>query len=258
VNDGDSLCHPEASAAKPKDLREAICLASDQGLTLGQTSKSDGNVSNIFFDLDGTLVDPGLGISDSIQHALKCLGVAPPPAENLRWCVGPPLREIFSKLLPASARAEDLEHAVALYQERHSSVGLYQSAAYEGVTAMLARLCDGARLFVVTSKLTASAERILQALSLRSYFDTVTGSSPDGTLADKGDAVATILKQEKIDANSAAIVGDRAYDVLAGKRNGVFTIGVAYGYGTTSELIQWGADQICDNPASVTEFLKRK
>ncbi len=217
-----------------------------------------GNVSNIFFDLDGTLIDPRLGISDSIQYALKCLGVAPPPAENLRWCVGPPLREIFSKLLPASAKAEDLEHAVSLYLERHSSVGLYQSAAYEGVTEMLALLRDGARLFVVTSKVTASAERILRALSLRGYFEMVAGSSPDGMFADKADALGVILKQGKIDANSAAIVGDRAHDVLAGKRNGVFTIGVAYGYGTTSELIQSGADQICDNPEAVTEFLKRK
>jgi len=217
-----------------------------------------GNVSNIFFDLDGTLVDPGRGISDSIQYALKCLGVAPPPAENLRWCVGPPLREIFSKLLPAPTSPEELEHAVSLYLERHSSVGLYQATAYDGVTEMLAALRDGARLFVVTSKVTASAERILQALSLRGYFDMVTGSSPDGMLADKADALGTVLKQGKIEANSAAIVGDRAHDVRAGKRNGVFTVGVAYGYGTTSELIQSGADEICDSPAAVSEFLKRK
>ncbi len=212
--------------------------------------------ANIFFDLDGTLIDPGLGIADSIRYALKRLGVAPPPAESLRWCVGPPLREIFSKLLPASAPPEHLEQAVSLFLGRHSTVGLYQSAAYEGVTEMLARLRERAHLFVVTSKVTANAERILQALSLRGYFDMVIGSSPDGMLADKADALGAILAQGKIDANFAAIVGDRAHDVLAGKRNGVFTIGVTYGYGTLSELIQSGADQICDSPAAVAKLVR--
>jgi len=136
--------------------------------------------------------------------------------------------------------------------------GLYQSAPYQGVTEMLGRLRDGARLFAVRSKVTANAERILQVLALRSYFDIMIESSPEDMLSDKADALETILEEGNIDANSTAMVGDYAHEVLAGKRNGVFTIGVTYGYGTTLELKRSGADQICDSPAGVTEFVRGK
>jgi phosphoglycolate phosphatase len=213
-----------------------------------------GRFSTILFDLDGTLVDPGPGIEDSIRYVLGRLGVAPPPG-NLRWCVGPPLREIFSKLLPPSAQPQDLERAVSLYLERHAAVGLHQSVVYPGIGAMLVQLRDSARLFVVTAKVAAHAEQILRARSLRGYFELVAGSSPDGRLTDKADALASVLAGGKIAATSAVIVGDRAHDILAGKRNGVFTIGVTYGYGTIPELTQSGADQICDDPAAVAGFL---
>lgn len=43
------------------------------------------------FDLDGTLTDPFDGIVRSIQFAMEKMGRLAPPAEDLRWCIGPPL-----------------------------------------------------------------------------------------------------------------------------------------------------------------------
>lgn len=53
----------------------------------------------VLFDLDGTLSDPKPGITRCIQYALSELGYRQPDADELHWCIGPPLKESFSQLL---------------------------------------------------------------------------------------------------------------------------------------------------------------
>ena len=53
----------------------------------------------VLFDLDGTLLDPAKGIIGAVQSALQSLRRPAPPAESLRWVIGPPLRELFPRIL---------------------------------------------------------------------------------------------------------------------------------------------------------------
>jgi hypothetical protein len=81
------------------------------------------------------------------------------------WYVGPPLPEIFRRLLP-EASTELIESAVLLYLERFGNHGARDSIVYPGIGEMLASLCSSRRLFVVTSENTPIAEQILTAHSL--------------------------------------------------------------------------------------------
>ena len=45
----------------------------------------------VLFDLDGTLTDPKLGITRSIQYALRKRGIPAPDADALEPFIGPPL-----------------------------------------------------------------------------------------------------------------------------------------------------------------------
>ncbi|WP_292789646.1 GNAT family N-acetyltransferase [Nostoc sp. NMS7] len=54
------------------------------------------SASTILFDLDGTLTDPKPGITRCIQFALSELGHRPPDADELHWCIGPPIKDRFS------------------------------------------------------------------------------------------------------------------------------------------------------------------
>jgi phosphoglycolate phosphatase len=106
-------------------------------------------VKSIFFDLDGTLSDPKVGITKSIQYALERLDVPVPTTGKLLWCIGPPLRASFKHLLD-EARADE---AVALYRERFGDVGLFENDLYDGVPTTLDALQNsGIRLFMATSK----------------------------------------------------------------------------------------------------------
>ena len=77
-------------------------------------------VENILFDLDGTLTDPKVGITRSIQYAMEKLGRPIPAAADLLWCVGPPLQESLRKLL--STNADQTGTAVSFYRELSRTV----------------------------------------------------------------------------------------------------------------------------------------
>jgi phosphoglycolate phosphatase len=117
---------------------------------------------------------------------------------------------------------------------------------------MLTDLRKVAQLFVVTSKNTATAERILGMCGLKRYFEAVIGN---GRLDDKGDMVRELIDREGIERATAAMVGDREFDIRAGKNNGIVSIGVTYGYGSRTELEAAGADWICESPAEVARLL---
>ena len=51
----------------------------------------------IYFDLDGTLTDPGLGITNSVIYALTRMGRTVPPRQALYRYIGPPLWDSFRR-----------------------------------------------------------------------------------------------------------------------------------------------------------------
>jgi phosphoglycolate phosphatase len=208
----------------------------------------------IFFDLDGTLTDPKPGITRSIQYALDKLGHHTIPTEDeLTWCIGPPLRASFVKLLGAEAFAD---HAVAHYRERFSDIGLYENGVYAGVRDVLTTLRQsGRRLFVATSKPHVYAERIIDHFDLRDYFEHVFGSELDGTRADKSDLLAYALNAASVDPPRATMIGDRSHDMIGARNNGMKGIGVLYGYGSEQELTAAGASHLCATPKAVLDCI---
>ena len=208
---------------------------------------------NILFDLDGTLTDSRPGILNTIEHALRALNVEPPPQTDLLWCVGPPLREIFSRLLPG-ADPPTVQRAVDIYRERYQRMGHHENALYAGVPEMLSTLRVASRLVLVTAKHQDSAERILEHFELRSHFESVFGSEASGRLADKRELVRHVLETLQLNAACTVMVGDRVHDIDGGRHNGIVTIGAAWGYGTREELAD--ADYICATPIDVTALLE--
>ena len=210
-------------------------------------------MDTIFFDLDGTLTDPKPGITRSIQYALQKLDHPTIPTEDeLTWCIGPPLRTSFVKMLgdPVADRA------VALYRERFSDIGLYENRVYDGIGEVLITLrAAGHRLFVATSKAHVFADRIIDHFGLRDHFEHVFGAELDGTRADKSDLLAYALKQAAVDPSKTLMIGDRSHDMVGAKNNGMQRIGVLYGYGSRDELLQAGAQHVCATPGEIVRCI---
>jgi len=207
-------------------------------------------MDTIYFDLDGTLTDPKPGITRSIRYALQKLDHPTMPTEDeLTWCIGPPLRASFVRLLGAETSA-DL--AVSYYRERFSDIGLYENGVYDGIGEVLTSLCaSGHRLFVATSKPHVFAERIIDHFGLRDHFERVFGSELDGTRVDKSHLLEYALKQASVDPSKTLMIGDRSHDMVGAVNNGMKGIGVLYGYGSRDELLAAGAHHVCATPGAI-------
>ncbi len=193
-----------------------------------------------------------LGITSSIAYALKGLGLEPPPAEALTWCIGPPLLASLTEL----TNEELAPQALALYRERFSEQGLFENSLYPGIPELLGRLlADGHQLHVASSKPWVFVERILEHFALREHFTQVFGAELDGRLGDKAELLAHALDATGATAASSVMVGDRRFDVLGAKRNGLASIGVTYGYGSEAELVDAGADQLARMPGEIASAL---
>ncbi|MEH2376223.1 HAD hydrolase-like protein [Nostoc sp.] len=211
--------------------------------------------SAILFDLDGTLTDPKLGITRCIQYALSELGYRPPNADELHWCIGPPLKGSFSQLLNTLDDTV-IEQAISLYRRRFATIGLFENCLYPQIPEILKAIrFAGYKTFVATSKPYIYATQIIEFFGLSLLFDGVYGSELDGTRSIKGDLIQHILLTEKLLASTVVMVGDRSHDMIGAKHHHIASIGVTYGYGTEEELKAHGADLIAHSPSEIHRLI---
>lgn len=196
----------------------------------------------ILFDLDGTLTDPMVGITRSVQYALRAFGIEVSDLNELCCFIGPPLKSSFMKFY--HFEGGDADKAVRLYREYFAERGMYENEVYEGIEEMLLALKDsGKTLMVATSKPTFFAKPILEHFRLDSYFTFVGGADLGETRVEKADVIQYTLSENKIsDLSRVVMVGDREYDIIGAKTVGIASVGVLYGYGSSGELKAAGAD----------------
>lgn len=192
--------------------------------------------STLLFDLDGTLTDPKPGITKSVQYALARFGIVQDDLDQLEPFIGPPLVDSFQRFYRFS-EAEAWQ-AVHYYREYFTDRGLYENELYPGISELLTRLAEqGARLYVATSKPEAFAERIVRHFGIASYFQAIVGAELDGARSDKTEIIRHVLQTRQLSQAGAVMIGDRKYDLIGARNNGIASIGVGYGYGGDNELI---------------------
>jgi phosphoglycolate phosphatase len=194
-------------------------------------------IKNILLDLDGTLTDPKVGITTSARYGLNKIGHPVAEHENLDWIIGPPLKASLAQILKVDVSDDLAEQALLGYRERFAVTGLFENEVYPDVKATLAALtARGFQLFLATAKPTIYAKQILVHFDLAQYFTEIYGSELSGERTNKGDLISYILEEQNLIAAECLMVGDREYDILGARRNGIETIAVEYGYGSDAEI----------------------
>ena len=209
----------------------------------------------ILFDLDGTLTDPGMGITNSVAYAMRHYGLAVPPRSELYKYIGPPLVGSFEKWCGFSR--EKAVEAVEVYREYFSDKGIFENERYEGIPELLKKLKSaGKRLIIATSKPTEFTVRILEHFGLAEYFEFVAGANMGETRTRKSEVIEYAFSECGItDRSSAIMVGDREHDVNGAHEAGIECIGVLYGYGSRAELVNAGADALAESVSELEKLL---
>ena len=209
----------------------------------------------ILFDLDGTLTDPGEGITNSVEYALKKYGIDVEDKTRLYKFIGPPLIDSFMNFYGFSK--EKAIQAVEFYREYFRVTGIFENLVYEGIPELLEELNKAGKMVVLaTSKPEDFAKQILEHFQLSEYFCFVAGATMSETRTHKHEVISYALKELGIsDISSAVMVGDREMDIIGAHKSGLKAIGVLYGYGSGEELEKAGADYIVKDVAELKRIL---
>ncbi|MEE3352263.1 MAG: HAD hydrolase-like protein [Saccharofermentanaceae bacterium] len=213
-----------------------------------------------FFDLDGTLTQSEFGIMNSILYALQKMNYKVEDKESIKCFIGPPLVQSFMEFCRMSE--EDAKQATAYYREHYNGGEMYNAPLYEGIEEMLRELHEnGTKLYVVTSKPTFFAQRIVEHFDILKYFVKVIGPELKDINYTKEEMIRQAMcdiSPEDPDAvrSSCVMVGDRLYDIEGAVKNQIDSIGVLYGYGSEKELVDAGASFIARDAKEVGAIIR--
>ncbi len=213
------------------------------------------NRSFLLFDLDGTLTDPALGITNSVMYALQKLGAPVEERSFYYRFIGPPLLDSFAHYCGFSP--EKSREALRLYREYFADKGIYENTVYDGIPALLADLQRaGYKLIVATSKPEIYAKQIFDHFDMAKYFSFIGGADLEETRATKDAVIRYVLESIGNPAPDVCLmVGDREYDVRGAHALGMDAVGVLYGYGSRAELAAAGAYKIAESVADLRHLL---
>ena len=212
------------------------------------------NYKYCLFDLDGTLTDPAIGITNSVMHALEKFGIHVADRSELFPFIGPPLDYSFKTFYGFSD--EQAVEAIKYYREYFGVTGLFENKVYDGIPEMLGELQNkGVKTAIATSKPYEFSVRILEHFDLMKYFDQVGAATMDGRISKKADVISHLLSDMDIDEKSSLLmVGDRYHDIEGAKANGLDSAGVLWGYGSAEELTKAGAEYLIERPGDILKL----
>jgi HAD superfamily hydrolase (TIGR01509 family) len=191
------------------------------------------------FDVDGTLLDSAADIVGAIQEALAANGrAAAADFDFLKNSIGHHLAAPFGEIFPDYNSAQ-IDELIRQYRVIYLGRGHKQTHVYPGVPEALAALPG--RKSTATTKGTPTTRAVLEQFGLIQYFDHVQGT--DGfPYKPAPDVILTALAALGARPEDCLMVGDSAADMEAGKRAGVKTCAVRYGYGKVEELARFAPD----------------
>jgi phosphoglycolate phosphatase len=214
-------------------------------------------VATICFDLDGTLVDPLLGVRNCVARVCREMDLRAPAEAEVRDWIGFGIRESLGRI-PGLEEPARLEEALDRYIEAYREDGVFEHEVYEGVHLMLQRLKrQGHRIYIVSSKPGLFARRIAYQFDLNLIFDEIFGAELKGAWQPKTEVLARLRANGTI-APGDVFIGDRGDDMRAAKDHGLRGVGVTWGYGSREELMKGGAELLVASVPELDAWLKRE
>ena len=204
--------------------------------------------NSIFFDLDGTLCDSYQGIENGIRQALASNGITDVAAKDIKKLIGIPLHDSLDKHFFNDT--DKTKHAVKVFRTYYDGQGITESELYPGIMELLHRLAAVSDLFVITAKPTLAAKKILNHHKVAHYFTDIFGCVPDG-----GNFCKSELINSAYERRHSIIIGDKAQVIEAGKKSGIKTCGVLYGYGTEQEIMEAVPDFIIHTVPELNDII---
>jgi phosphoglycolate phosphatase len=215
----------------------------------------------LFWDLDGTIVDSGAGITASMNEVFANVGAEAMSDVEIRRVIGPPLQTTMPELLSRRnldvARTEEfIQEYRRVYIEHH----LPHTVVIDGMREVVETLSESWHLALVTAKPQTQADIAIRTIGLEHLMVTVVGPADDGPVHK-----SVLLRRALVDVERELgvtptlekcwMIGDRNHDIEAGVQVGTKAAGVLWGFGDHEELTSAGAHAVLATTAELLSLL---
>jgi len=194
----------------------------------------------IIFDLDGTLVDSSVDLTNALNYAIEPYDIERLTVQRTISLVGEGITRLIEKLL-GPEREHIRQEVLDRFMDYYSAHLVDFTKPYAGVPETLA-LLQLYRKAVISNKRESLSKKVLEELGLLKHFDAVLGSDSVGEKKPSPRPLLKVMEMFSCSAAETVIVGDSNFDIEAGKAAGIRTIAVSYGFRPMSLLQQ--ADRI--------------
>ncbi|MBR2611675.1 MAG: HAD family hydrolase [Clostridia bacterium] len=210
------------------------------------------------FDLDGTVLDTVHSIAYFCNFVLEKRGIEPFADEEYNYLAGGGAPNLIHQAL--SRRGLDtpelFEEVFAEFAPMYRDNVTYKTTIFDGLKEQLDILkANGYHLAIVSNKLDAQAQAVINATYGKGYFDYVTGQKPGGPVKPDITEVKGAFDYFGVTPDECLYFGDTSIDMITGKRAGIFTVGVLWGFRGEEELRANGADHLLRTPGDLADFV---
>lgn len=207
--------------------------------------------STYIFDLDGTLLDTLGDLAQSVNHALREMGMPERSLAEIRQFVGNGVRKLIERAVPEGTPYDVTEQTLAVFKMHYIDHGLDTTKPYEGIPEMLAELKGrGKSIAVVSNKFYDATQQLC-----RHFFpDTVSVAIGEREGINKKPAPDTVfeaLRQLGVTADDAVYIGDSDVDIKTAENCGMPCISVLWGFRDKDFLIEHGGKTFVETPREI-------
>jgi len=198
----------------------------------------------IMFDMDGTLINSGNMIANTINYVRQNLGFAPMTKDFILEKVNDPTINSAEFFYGTVHFTDQQSKLFETYYHKHCLTDL---EIYDGIEKLLEDLKGDFIFSVATNANSEFAHKMLNHLEIGKYFKTVVGYNDVVKPKPHPEMVYKILEQINTTKEKSLLVGDSHKDIQAATNAGVDSI-----------LVNWGFSNHTENAIeSVKELEKR-
>lgn len=191
-------------------------------------------IRNIFFDLDGTLINSLTDIAAALNQMRGHFNLAPVDNKKVAEFIGPGFPSTIKKVLhdlDQETTVENIDHALKLTREFYAQNLGNNTHVYPGVIETLTQLkTQGVKLAVVTNAEERHAIKLLNKLNLLDFFEVIVGGNTTAFYKPNPEPLQYAMEQLAASKDNSVMVGDSESDYLCAKAVAVPCVFVTHGY----------------------------
>lgn len=211
----------------------------------------------LIFDLDGTLVDSRLDLTNSVNAMLRKYGRPELPCDLIATYIGDGAPMLVRRALGDPDDQRFVEEALVYFMTYYREHKLDNTYVYAGVKeslgAIRAARNGDIKMAVLSNKPVNPSRAIVEALGLGEYFFQTYGGNSFPTKKPDPQGARELLKEAAVNAEEAVMIGDSANDVLTAQNTGMYSVGLTYGL-SPATLDKVPPDVLLDRPDELGEL----